>query len=150
MYQSVSYEGKDQGSQMLLILNPKWGFFVTKQLEVEPGMLFQLLSVETPGERRHTTTSGGGTFNLSYNFEGLDNSIPFISGGLGFLMNTDAVDDETTMIFPYIGAGVKSFLTEKAALRSEIFYQHWTNTGGIENFTTDNIGVSASLSVFLR
>ncbi len=63
---------------------------------------------------------------------------------------TGAKDLKTTMIFPSFSAGIKTFLTEKGALRSEIFYQRWTNTAGIEDLTTDNFGINTGLSVFLK
>ncbi len=152
LHQSVSYKGEEEGSITSFILSPKWGFFVDPNLELEPGLLYQLISEKPKGEQRHSTTAVGGTFNLSYNFGGRGQSIPFISGGFGFLLNhrTGARDLNTTLIFPSFSAGMKSFLTKNGALRFEVFYQRWTNSMGIEDLTTDNFGISVGLSVFLE
>jgi hypothetical protein len=149
---SESYDGHKVGSGTEFALYPRVGFFVIPKLELEPTLIFESSSWEPEGGKRSTETHFGGIFSVSYNFEGATNLVPFLFGGIGMLTNsiTDVEDLKTTMILPDIGAGIKYFITEKGAIRAELFYQRISNACGYEKYNDNNFGLRAGFSLFLK
>jgi len=149
---SESFDGDKVGSGTVFAVYPRVGFFVIPKLELEPTLVFESMSWKPEGGKSVTATSFGGIFSVSYNFEGASNLVPFLFGGVGFLTNsiTDVEDLKTTMILPDIGAGIKYFITEKGVIRAELFYQRQDNASGLEDVTTNNFGLRAGFSIFLK
>jgi len=120
------------------------GFFVTKNVEVEPEILLTKYEEEDAGY----VLSG----NLAYNITLSDpesKTMPFFLGGFGF-SNTiiylpnfawPGSEDETWTVVN-LGGGIKFFMAKQAALRFEYRFQQFS---GDWDFTYHNIflGVSA-------
>jgi hypothetical protein len=123
-FMSRSYESSDNSFYSLL-LAIRYGYFISKNLEFEPEMLFSIYKDDDPG----FILSG----NLAYNFSRSDPDnkiIPFIFGGFGisntiiFLPNVAYSGAEsTTWTLLNAGAGIKVFVSEQVALRWEYRYQ---------------------------
>ena len=136
-FMSVKYEHADE-YMWVLNLATRLGFFVTKNIEVEPEIQFTKYKEEDAG----VFFSG----NIAYNFSLTSQEgrlVPFVLGGFGF--------SNATMIAPNIpytswedknwtvlnlGGGLKIFVPKPIALRLEYRFQNWF---GNPNYTYHNI-----------
>lgn len=135
---------------------PRVGYFVIPNLEIEPRLIFNYVkwNYEGEGTEDESFTTLGAILNLVYNFEMEGKVIPFVFGGLGFQSySSDPEPDEdyeTTMILPDVGAGIKAFLTDNGVIRAELFYERHDKASGVDKLTTNNFGIRAGFSVFLK
>lgn len=125
-FMSRSFE-QSSSSFWTLLLAARYGYFLTKNLEFEPEVMFSIYKDDDPG----FVLSG----NLAYNFSSRNPNnkiVPFISGGLGisntiiFLPNIAYEGAEDTFwTILNAGAGVKLFVTERIAVRWEYRFQRF-------------------------
>lgn len=146
---SQNFNGHKVADGTNIFLGVNLGFFVADKLELEPGIIL-INSTYNPVVGSSTTeTHLGGIFALAYNFDTGSPAVPFIFGRIGFLTNsiTDETDLKTSMILPDVGGGIKFFISSKAALRTEIYYNHMTNLLGEKDWNQNLFGLRAGLSV---
>ena len=145
--QNVNGHKVADGTNLFLGIN--LGFFVVDKLELEPGIILLTSTINYETGHSETETHFGGIFALSYNFDTGNPAVPFIFGRIGFLTNsiTDQTDLKTSMILPDVGGGIKFFISPKAALRTEIYYNHMTNLLGEKDWNQNLYGIRAGLSV---
>ncbi len=141
-FMSVKYEHADDASTVFNI-PVRVGFFVTRNVEAEPELLFSKFE----GQEAGYILNG----NLAYNFNrGRPGSeaVPFVLGGLGlsntrlFLPNVaySGAEDETWTVLN-LGAGLKTFLRGPVALRWEYRFQKFSGDSDL-TYHTVFLGVS--------
>jgi hypothetical protein len=143
----MSRKVEDGESWTVLNIPIRIGYFVTKNVEIEPEILFTSWEDEDLGY----VLSG----NLAYNVILADQeskTVPFLFSGVGF-SNTITylpnfawlgAEDETWTVLN-VGGGIKFFLQKRAALRFEYRFQKFS---GDWDYTYHNmlLGVSAFLN----
>jgi len=137
-------------------LYPRFGYFVIPKLEIEPRLIFSRYSINYKSEdfEDWSFTTLGAIFAVAYNFETAGKMVPFVFGGFGFQTYSSdpkpEKDYETTMILPTVGGGIKAFLTDHGVIRFEAFYERHDKAGGVDKLTSNNFGIRAGVSVFLK
>ncbi len=146
---SQNFSGHKVADGTNIFLGVNLGFFVADKLELEPGIILLSSTINPEFGQSETETHVGGIFALSYNFDTGSPAVPFIFGRIGFLTNsiTDETNLKTSMILPDVGGGVKFFISPRAALRTEIYYNHLTNLLGVEDWDQNLFGFRAGISV---
>ncbi len=145
----------------ILTLYPRFGYFVIPNLEIEPRLIFSRMATNYTDEFKSafdvedaSFTIFGGVLNVVYNFPMEGQVIPFVFAGGGFqtYSSSDEPEDgyETTLILPDAGAGIKAFISDRGVIRAEIFFERHDKAGGVEDLTTNNFGIRAGFSVFLK
>ncbi len=147
---SLSYEGHSEGSVSYFLLAPRFGFFKTDNFEIEPQLLYGRVSEDPEYDSSYSFSVYGGIFSFSYNFKTSSNIVPFVFAGVGFLGYSGEGDFQSSAIAPDAGVGMKSFISQKGALRLELFYQNMTNYMGIQDLKASNFGFRGGFSVFLK
>jgi hypothetical protein len=144
----------EHGSITNLTISPRFGWFVSPGLALEPRFLLVHQTVNPEVGNDFSATDFGAIFNVAYHFEGRRDSdyVPFLFGGIGFVTHSGDVGnaDEVTMILPDLGAGIKFFFTDHAVFRAEFFFQHVSNAFGLEDMDADEFGIRAGVSIFIR
>lgn len=134
------------------VLSPRVGFFLTQGLEFEPQFLFVSLDYDFGGGGDASETHFGILFNLAYNFDTQTKIVPFVNFGFGFLTNDitgTSPNENTTLIFPNLSAGLKTFLSQKNALRIELQYTRYEDALGVDDLVNNSLSVAAGFSIFL-
>ncbi|HEX9916250.1 MAG TPA: hypothetical protein VGB16_00805, partial [candidate division Zixibacteria bacterium] len=147
---SLSYQGHSDGSVSFFLLAPRFGFFKTDNFEVEPQLLYGRVSENPEYGSSYSFSACGGILSFSYNFKTSSNIVPFLFAGVGFLSYSGGGDSQLSAIAPDAGIGMKSFISDKGALRLELFYQNMANYMGIEDLLASNFGFRGGFSVFLK
>jgi len=147
---SLSYQGHSEGSVSFFLLAPRFGFFKTDNFEVEPQLLYGRVSENPKYGSSYSFSAYGGILSFSYNFKTSSNMVTFLFVGVGFLGYSGDGDFQSSAIAPDAGIGMKSFISDKSALRLELFYQNMTNYMGIEDLQASNFGFRGGFSVFLK
>jgi hypothetical protein len=113
---------EDRESSDAFLLLPRVGVFLFEGLEIEPEILFLSRSGVTP-----LYALNG---NISYNFLGLERSVPFLLAGYGVANSLPYFDVPYTLT-PFtvgvlnLGGGLKLFVRENIAVRLEYRYQRY-------------------------
>lgn len=138
--------GKASVSGSTVTVPVRLGYFVTKNFEIEPELLFERTSLE---ETSQSTLSCFG--NAAYNFPSASRVTPFVLAGVGLqsVSASSGSASETESCFAFNGGGgVKFFVSDKAALRLEyrlVFFK----SGESEAKTNTTIHrILAGLSLF--
>ena len=123
-YQSYS-SGSSTGGSSAFLISPRLGFYAVKGLEIEPEVVLLF-------------ATGGPTYvlngNISYNFLGTGNGVPFLLLGYGIantvpFFNVPMTRTDFTVGVLNVGGGVKAYVTEDVALRVEYRYQRFSAEG---------------------
>ena len=141
---SIKYEKADEAWTAVNI-PIRFGFFVTKNIEIEPELLFSKYEDEDAG----FILSGNLAYNFTPSSEGI--VVPFVFAGLGFSNTTillpniafEGRENKNWTVFN-LGGGLKTFLAKSFALRLEYRFQ---NLFGDTDISYHNIllGISAFL-----
>ncbi len=132
--------------------SPRIGFFLTRNLELEPQFLFTSTDLDQEIGNDISENHFGILFNVAYNFDTQTRVVPFVNFGFGFLTNDFSefpLDDNTSLIFPNLSVGLKTFLTQKNALRLEIKYTRYDDALGEDVLVNNSFSVGAGFSIFL-
>ncbi len=149
-YDNYEQLGFDQGSITSFSLTPRFGFFVGRNLELEPEFNMAYVSDESFGDDFQVWRMGF-LFRVAYNFMPQARAFPFVFGGVGLTGNSiSGVQDEaTTIVAPEVGMGFKAFISRGGALRVAVKFVHEENSLGIDDVENNSLQVSAGYSVFL-
>jgi hypothetical protein len=151
-HQSFSFNGSDAGSLSTLAASGILGYCTSDKLEVLGGLLVSHQSVSNPGFGSASATAIGLTGGAQLNFASSGNTIPFVRGALGFLVNSGdaAAGTETTLIAPILEAGLRVLVGSKASVNMGVGYQHQSNAGGVNNLSSNIIVLDLGVSIFPR
>lgn len=142
-------------SSEMLTLPVRLGYFVSDQFEIEPEFVLTV-----PDESEYTGIVG--FFNLCYNFPTEGSAHPFLLAGIGYgngYKRLFLAQDLDTGIFCFnFGAGLKLFLNEFVALRTEYRFRKYSGSKEEEgyhgNYTHDygirTHEILVGFSVFLK
>jgi len=149
-YDDYDQLGFDQGSITSFSLSPRFGFFVGRNVQLEPEVSLAYVSDESFGDDFEVLRVGF-LFRVAYNFMPHQKAFPFIFLGIGMTGNSiSGVSNEaTSIVAPEVGLGVKAFIGRSSALRVAIKFIHEENSLGIDNVDANSLNVSAGYSVFI-
>ena len=149
-YDNYDFQGFDQGSITSISLSPRFGFFVGRNVQLEPEMSLAYVSDESFGDDFEVLRMGF-LFRAAYNFMPHQKAFPFIFLGVGMTGNSiSGVSDEaTSFVAPEVGLGVKAFIGRSSALRLAVKFIHEENSLGIDDVDANTLNISAGYSVFL-
>lgn len=136
-------------------LMPRLGYFFTPNISAEATLLvlYGKSKIEQgDDESEYSTTNIGLLATGQYHFVSEGNMVPYVFAGVG--MSTNSYDtgtegdnpegtEETSLILPAAGAGVKMFMGDHLAIRAEARVMLISNQNGIE----DRNGMDISLNV---
>jgi OOP family OmpA-OmpF porin len=138
---TYKYNGEDTYTWINIPL--RIGFFVHKGWEIEPELFLTIPTNET----QYTGVLFLG--NISYNFNGSKKFHPFIIGGAGIGNGPETLsfvnDWEQTFTAINVGAGVKYFVGDSAAIRVEYRFIRYLTKYGSDNRTDNNIYFGVSI-----
>jgi hypothetical protein len=144
-----SHQSFDGGSASGLTIAPRVGYFIKPKWELEPTLL---VSHSSFGDC--SSSSFGLLFDVAYHFEKNKDAkyLPYVIGGLGFKTYSGDVgnNDNTSLILPHLGGGIKYFFTNTALIRTELFFEHVTNSGGAKDSDSNDFGLTAGVSIFIK
>jgi hypothetical protein len=145
---SYSYDGEDAGSESALTLAPGVGNFVADRVEIRFEMPLQYIGLSNGSDYSRTTVTPRAA--LLYHFGTSGTVVPYVGAGAGvsFASDSEGDDYETALILPSIHAGIRSFLSDRACVTTELLYQHQSNAAYIEDLSANVFGLTAGLSVF--
>jgi hypothetical protein len=124
--------GDDGGSSSCLHLFGRFGYFITKNVEIEPEVTVGLFMGDGDSELAYNLS-----LNLSYNFTPDKKTVPFLLAGAGisntiWLLNIPNVaiplfwgDEAETFKILNAGVGIKTFLSKRVAFRAEYRFQYF-------------------------
>ena len=153
---SFSYDNYEQPvfeawSVTSLSLTPRFGFFVNRNVQLEPELSLSYISIDFDSGSNLDILNLGFLFRLAYNFIPYEKTFPFVFVGIGMSANstTGAQDEPTTIVAPEIGLGLKAFIGRSSALRMAIKFVHEENSLATEDLDNNSLRFSAGYSVFL-
>jgi hypothetical protein len=149
-------EGELDITNTTINFRPSIGYFINNKIEIEGDIIFSASKYETE-HNGVSTSSSENTFGLiargMYNIVGSSPMVPFVFVGAGMLMNSNDSDvegtEETSMVLPEAGAGIKYFMGDKVAVRGELIFRRVSNPGGTKDWTATDIGLAVGLTMFL-
>jgi len=143
-----SQDGNLLSSVNYFLITPRVGFSKTGIIEIEPELILGRAGDDNPD----FSYIFGGIMNFDYNFKTSGSIKPFLFAGTGFLRYSSERrgNIKTSLILPDLGGGARIFMTEKSALRLEVFYQNMSNYLGYEGLNATNFGFRGGFSVFLK
>ncbi|EQB63254.1 MAG: hypothetical protein RBG1_1C00001G0833 [candidate division Zixibacteria bacterium RBG-1] len=149
-YDNYDQLGFDQGSITSFSLTPRFGFFVGRNVQLEPEMSLAYVSDQSFGDDFEVLRLGF-LFRVAYNFMPHQKAFPFIFFGIGMTGNSiSGVSNEaTSIVAPEVGMGVKAFIGRSSALRVSVKFIHEENSLGIDDVDANSLNISAGYSVFL-
>jgi len=154
-YDNYDQLGFDQGSITSFSLTPRFGFFVGRNVQLEPEMTLNYVRDVSFGDDFEILRLGF-LFRLAYNFIPHEKTFPFVFLGMGLIGNSNSgvSNEETTFIMPEIGMGIKAFVTRSSALRIAVKFVHEENSldflgSPFLNVDNNSLQISAGYSVFL-
>lgn len=149
-YDNYDQLGFDQGSITSFSLTHRFGFFVGRNVQLEPEMSLTYVSDQSFGDDFEVLRLGF-LFRVAYNFMPHQKAFPFIFLGIGMTGNSiSGVSNEaTSIVAPEIGMGVKAFIGRSSALRLAVKFIHEENSLGIDDVDANSLNISAGYSVFL-
>jgi hypothetical protein len=143
------HQSFDGGSASGLTIAPRVGYFIKPKWELEPTLLF---SHSSYGDFSYSSV--GLLCDVAYHFEKNKDAqyLPYVIGGLGFQSYSGDVgdNDNTSLIFPHLGGGIKYFFTNTALIRTELYFEHVTNSGGAKDADANDFGLTAGVSIFIK
>jgi len=150
-YDNYDQLGFDQGSITSFSLTPRFGFFVGRNVQLEPELSLSYVSIDDNSGSNFDILSLGLLFRLAYNFIPHERTFPFVFFGIGMTGNSiSGVQDEaTTILAPEIGIGLKAFIGRNSALRMAIKFVHEENSLATDDLDNNSLRFSAGYSVFL-
>ncbi|MGB8658182.1 MAG: outer membrane beta-barrel protein [Candidatus Zixiibacteriota bacterium] len=150
---NFTHTSDDAGSATDIAVMPRVGYFVIPKLAIEPTLTFENISASPKQGGSTSATFLGAQVNVAYHFEGTSEAkyVPYVIGGLGFLARSGDVHPQNpNLVAPYLGGGIKYFFTNAALVRAELFYEHVSNAGGVQNAKADDLGLTVGVSVFVK
>lgn len=154
-YDNYDQLGFDQGSITSFSLTPRFGFFVGGNVQLEPEMSLNYVRDVSFGDDFEILRLGF-LFRVAYNFVPHEKTFPFVFLGMGLIGNSNSrvSNEETTIIMPEIGMGIKAFITRSSALRIAVKFVHEENSldflgSPFQNVDNNSLQISAGYSVFL-
>ena len=142
-------------------LMPRIGYFFTPNISAEATLLLAYAKAKIEqgeNESEFSTTNMGLLATGQYHFVGEGNMVPYVFGGVGMITNsydTGAEGDnpegteETSLILPTAGAGVKCFMGDHLAIRAEARIMLISNQNGIEDRSGMDISFNVGVSGFI-
>lgn len=152
------YNGyKSSDSFWSIRLAGRLGFFVTKNVEIEPEITICKIGQELFGEE-DTKMGYILSCNLAYNFTSKKKTVPFVLAGFGISNSLPFYHnvvfwglEDTTFKIINAGAGLKLFSSKNFAFRVEYRLQHYFGGGDESDGTTYTYHYGlVGISVFLK
>jgi hypothetical protein len=156
-----SYKHKDADDPSVkytsITIMPVVGKFFSDNLELE---LMPILSMEKAkfpmlDDYSVTNTQFGAIVRGAWHFVSEGTMVPYVAVGFGFLSNSQSYSDDTpepdlkaSMLLPEVAGGIKAFLSERVAIKAEVFVDMITNAGGAEDVTNTEFGIRAGVAAF--
>ncbi len=165
-YTKLSTDGTDDEITITNInIMPRLNFFFSPKISGEGRLMLRYskskysssstLSAAVQEDYDVSTTNMGILATVNYHFIGEGNTVPYLFAGLGIMTNgrggtAEAADgtEETSMILPAVGGGVKLFAGDHIALRFEGMFEMVSNSGGIKDVDETDISFNGGLSWF--
>lgn len=139
----LNYKYKVGGTYTWINIPLRIGFFVYKGLEIEPELFLSIPTEQT--EYTGILVMG----NISYNFKGSKKLVPFILGGAGIGNGPQAFsvvsDSDRKFTAINFGAGIKWFVGDSAAIRTEYRFIKYSDERGYSDRTDNNIYFGVSI-----
>jgi len=157
-YDTDLYE--TENTTTIIEFQPRVGYFVNENFEVEGNVFFgyakqkhesSLSTSSTDAE--WSATSMGLVARGMYNLISTGPAVPYFFVGAGMILNSNETDmensEETSMVLPEVGVGLKYFMGEQVAARAAIVFSRVTNFGGMKDLTATDISFAVGLTMFL-
>lgn|SRR5574341_136595 len=150
-YDNYEQFGYDQFSATSFSMTPRFGFFVGRNLQLEPELSLSYISIDDNFGPNFDILNVGFLFRLAYNFIPYEKTFPFVFVGIGMSANstTGVQDEPTTFVAPEIGLGLKAFIGRSSALRMAIKYVHEENSLATDDLDNNALRFSVGYSVFI-
>ena len=144
-----------------IALMPRIGYFFTPNISAEATLLVLYGKSKTEqgdNESEYSTTNMGLIATGQYHFVGEGNMVPYVFAGVGMYTNsydTGAEGDnpegteETSLILPAAGAGIKCFMGDHLAIRAETMVMLISNQNGIKDRDGMDISINIGLTGFI-
>jgi len=122
-----------------LSIPTRLGYFLTRNIELEPEIIHTSMKVSYAGES-YSQTSSLLLANVAFNFQTASKVMPFVIGGAGLARTSaSATGEETVSSSSFAwnaGAGIKWFVANSAALRIEYRFIHYSFTEEVDTIAT--------------
>jgi hypothetical protein len=125
-------------------------YSVTSLLQVGGAVDLAHFGQESDSLGSFSDNAYGASADLTANFPTPNNLIPFVRAGVGFeTFSGDTYARTTTsVIAPYVRAGVRVLVGNSASVNLSLTYRHETNADGNKGEGANVVGLSAGLSIF--
>ena len=144
MHQNFKREGYGNVDRFTqLNVSPVIGYYVSDRWEITGGFLVRHESFDG-----NSDTSLGATAGAQYNFARQGNVIPFVSAGFGTLFYDGFSMNDTAVLAPMIGGGIRVPVGASAMVNTSLGYQHESNANGEFNASANRLVASVGVSLF--
>ncbi len=126
-----------------LDVTPTVGFCVSRHYEVTGAILARHTS-----DNGNSDTALGASAGVIYNFSAKGQLIPFASLGFGALFYDGFSFDETAVLAPTVGAGMRCLVGSNASINFSLGYQHESNANGEFNADANRVVAGVGVSLF--
>ena len=141
----------DLGSFTQLGLSGTLLYAFTDLLQAGGGMLVQHESYDPPFGDSASATAFGFEGRLRFNFGDSESVVPYLEGGVGFLVYSgDVYDDASTTIQPGGAVGMRVMVNDNASLNLSFGYVFEINALGAEDVESNTFLLGLGFSVFPR
>jgi len=126
-----------------LNVTPTVGYCLSNHYEVTGGFLIRHQS-----DNGNSDTALGASAGLIYNFSRTGGVIPYASFGFGALFYDGFSLDETAVLAPMIGGGIRVLVGSSASVNMNLAYQHEGNANGEFNASANRVVAGVGVSLF--
>lgn len=144
-----SVDGDDVLATTALEFQPSIGYFTSDLFEIGGSVFLRYTSFDPDaGESASATVFGIGP-DIYFNFNNDGPVVPFIGLSCAIvLFDGEGYGDETGLILPSFSAGIRAQIGDSASFNLGASYAHGINPDGVDEASSNSLGLFAGFSVF--